>query len=51
MCVCVRVCISLYINIYRESNFKVCSSGSDSLQSLLFLPHAWNISCYTVVTA
>lgn len=35
---CVRVCISLYIEIYRESNFNVplFSSGSDLLQSLGF---------------
>lgn len=55
MCVCACVYIPIYIyrNIERviSKYVPLFSSGSDLLQSLLFLLHAWNISCYTVVRA
>lgn len=55
MCVCVCVCVYPYIYRYIERVISkyvpLFSSDSDLLQSLLLLPHAWNISCYTVVRA
>lgn len=54
ICVCVCVCVYPYIYRYLERVISkyvlLFSSSSDSLQSL-FLPHAGNISCYTVVRA